>query len=264
MNDGEIPEEGSPERIRLAASALHRREQQAFGGTIQWEAAFFGWLAAIGLAAILVAMVVGAGVAVGLTELDADAQTRVEELSLGGGALLVAIIALAYASGGYVAARMARFDGWRQGLGVWLLSLLLTVGLAITAWVAGGDINPLESLDLPRIPVDEGPLTEGAAIAMAIIALAALLAAIVGGLLGERFHRAVDRAGIELGEPEPFEPEPSEPGPEPAEREMATEPATLAQVEESRLPDEGEEEQEEVGATDPFDPDVPPRERPEA
>lgn len=262
MDGGEIPVEGSAERIRLSASALHRRERQAFGGSIQWEAAFFGWLAAMGLAAIVVAMVVGAGVAVGLTELDADAQTRVEELSLGGGAILVAIIAVAYAAGGYVAARMARFDGWRQGLGVWLLSLLLTVALAITAWVAGGEINPLESLELPRIPVDEGPLTAGGAIAMGVIALAALLAAIGGGMLGERFHRAVDRAGFELGEPEPFEPEPTESGPEPAEREMATEPATLARIEEARLLDEGEEE--EAGPTERFDPDAPPPERPQA
>ena len=241
--EGEIPEEGSRERIRLAASALHRRERQAFGGTIQWEAAFFGWLAAMGLAAIVVAMVVGAGVAVGLTELDADAQTRVEELSLGGGLLLVAILALAYASGGYVAARMARFDGWRQGLGVWLLSLLLTVALAITAWIAGGDINPLESLELPRIPVEEGPLTRGGAIAMAIIALAALLAAIGGGVLGERFHRAVDRAGFELGDPERAEPDAP---PEPVE---ATEP---------QVSEEGE-----TTATEPFDPDAPPGDRSE-
>jgi hypothetical protein len=261
IDDEEIPEEGSRERIRLAASALHRRERQAFGGSIQWEAAFFGWLAAIGLAAILVAMVVGAGVAVGLTELDADAQTRVEELSLGGGALLVAILAIAYASGGYVAARMARFDGWRQGLGVWLLSLLLTVALAITAWIAGGDINPLESLELPRIPVEEGPLTRGGAIAMAIIALAALLAAIGGGVIGERFHRAVDRAGIEFGAPEPTEAEAelAEAETEPAEAETEAdseppaEPATVADPEEEPPPDVGDEEV--PASTEPFDPD---------
>lgn len=255
ITEGEIPIEGSRERTRLAASALHRREHRAFGGSIQWEAAFFGWLAAIGLAALLVAMVVGAGVAVGLTELDADAQTRVEELSLGGGALLVAIIALAYASGGYVAARMARFDGWRQGLGVWLLSLLLTVALAITAWVAGGEINPLESLELPRIPVDEGPLTEGGAIAMAVIALTALLASIGGGVLGERFHRAVDRAGFDLGEPEPFEPEATKPEAEDAEPKP-TEPDLAA---DPRAPDE-----DATRARAPFDPDAPARDRSEA
>jgi hypothetical protein len=183
-------------RARLEATAMHQRERQAFGGEIQWEAAFFGWLAAIGLAAMLVAIVVGAGVAVGLTEFGGNAEDRVDELSVAGGALLVAIVALAYCAGGYVAARMGRFDGWRQGLGVWGLSVLMAVALGVAAWIAGGDINPLRSLELPRIPVDEGPLTEGGAIATAIIALVALGSAIAGGILGERFHRAVDEAGL--------------------------------------------------------------------
>jgi hypothetical protein len=197
--EDEIPAEGTPERTRLAASAMQRRQRQVFGGTIQWEAGFFGWLAAIGLAALLIAALIGAGVAVGLTELDDGANRQVEELSVGGGALLIAILALAYCAGGYVAARMARFDGWRQGLGVWLLSLLMTLALAVTAWIAGGEVNPLESLDLPRIPIDEGPLTAGGAVASAIIVVVSLGAAIAGGLLGERFHRAVDAAAIDFG-----------------------------------------------------------------
>jgi len=196
--EDEIPAEGTRERTRLAASALHRREHQAYGGTIQWEAAFFGWLAAIGLAAILVALAVGAGVAVGLTDVSDTAGEQAERLTAGGGALLVAILALAYLAGGYVAGRMARFDGWRQGLGVWLLALLMTGALAITAWIAGGDVNPLEDLELPRVPVDEeAGLTTGGAITLAVTAVATLGAAIAGGIFGERFHRAVDEAGVD-------------------------------------------------------------------
>jgi hypothetical protein len=198
-------------KARFEATALRQRERQAFGGEIQWEAAFFGWLAAVGLAAMLVAIVVGAGVAVGLTDLKDSAGDEVQELSFGGGALLVAVIALSYCAGGYVAGRMARFDGWRQGLGVWGLSVLMALALAVAAWIAGGEINPLKSLDLPRIPVDEGPLTEGGAIATGVLVLVALGSAIVGGILGERFHRAVDQAGVELErEPLPVEPEPVE------------------------------------------------------
>jgi hypothetical protein len=195
--EDEIPAEGTRERTRLAASALHRREHQAYGGAIQWDAAFFGWLAAIGLAAILVALAVGAGVAVGLTDVGDTADEQAERLTAGGGALLVAILAVSYLAGGYVAGRMARFDGWRQGLGVWLLALLMTGGLALAAWIGGGDVNPLDDLELPRVPVEEeAGLTTGGAIALGAIAVATLGAAIAGGIFGERFHRAVDEAGI--------------------------------------------------------------------
>jgi hypothetical protein len=78
----------------------------------------------------------------------------------------------------------------------------MILALAVAAWIGGGDINPLQSLSLPRIPVDEGPLTQGGAIASVIILLVTFGSAIAGGFLGERFHRAVDKAGVELPEPE--------------------------------------------------------------
>jgi hypothetical protein len=189
------------------ASALHRRERQAFGGAIQWEAAFFGWLAALGLAVMLAAMAVGGAVAVGVIEFSERAVDQVEELSFGGGVLLILIVGLAFAAGGYVAARMARFDGWRQGLGVWMLSLLMALAVAIAAWIAGGELNPLDSLELPAIPVDEGPLGMAPGIALGVIALVALAASIGGGVLGERFHRAVDEAGTEIPDPAPWDPQ---------------------------------------------------------
>ena len=196
----DIPDEGTSERARLAASAMHRREEQAYGGAIQWEAAFFGWLVAIGLAAILIAMVVGAGVAVGLTEIEDPVGAQAEQLTLGGGIVLVAILAISYLAGGYVAGRMARFDGWRQGIGVFAVAVGMTIALALAAWIAGGEINPLESLALPRIPVEEGEaLSTGGAIALGVIAVAMLAASVLGGIAGERFHRAVDEAGADYG-----------------------------------------------------------------
>ena len=160
-----------------------RRERQEFGGRIRWEAVFFGLLAAVGLAACLTAMVLGGLVAVGVTSSYEDAEGVVDQMTAGGGTIAVAILALSYLTGGYVAARMARFDGGRQGLGIWLLSLLVVLAAAITAWIAGGQLDPTDSISLPSNPVDEGPLHEGAAVIGPLVIVVTLVAALIGGLL---------------------------------------------------------------------------------
>lgn len=180
-----------------------RRERQEFGGQIQWEAAFFGLLAAIGLAASLVAMVLGGLVATGVTSFGEDAAELVDRMMAGGGAIALAILALSYLAGGYVAARMARFDGWRQGLGIWLLGLVIVLAAAVTAWIAGGELDPTASITLPDNPVDEGPLSESAWVTAAVLLVVPLLSALIGGVVGERFHRAVDRVAVEEPELEP-------------------------------------------------------------
>ena len=56
--------------------------------------------------------------------------------------------------------------------------------------------NVLSQLNLPRIPVDEGPLTTGGLIALAAIVVGTLLAALAGGKAGTHYHRKVDRIGL--------------------------------------------------------------------
>jgi hypothetical protein len=178
-----------------AADEAQLRRREEFGG-MNWGAAFFGWLVAIGLAALLVAIVAAAGAALGLSELSgSEARANADTIGIAGGALLVAILALAYFAGGYVAGRMSRFDGARQGIGVWVLGLVATIVLAVAGVVGGSEYNVLERLDLPRIPIDEGDLTTGGAIALAAVLVATLLAAALGGKSGHRYHRRVDAAG---------------------------------------------------------------------
>ncbi|SEO94527.1 hypothetical protein [Trujillonella endophytica] len=179
---------------RDAVEAQHAR----FGG-IKWGAAFFGWLSANGLAVILIALVAAAGVAVGLTQ-GVDTDTAVDDaaaIGLGGGIALVVVLFLAYLAGGYVAGRMSRFDGVRQGLAVWLIGLLVVAALAIAGLLFGSEYNVLERLNLPRIPIDEGTGTTGGIVALAAVLLATLIGAVLGGKLGTRYHRKVDRAGFD-------------------------------------------------------------------
>ncbi|WP_233492224.1 hypothetical protein [Blastococcus sp. TF02A-30] len=191
------PGEGaSPTRgaARDAVAAQHTR----FGG-IKWGAAFFGWLSANGLAVLLVALLGAAGVALGLSQgVDTadEAADQVETLGLGGAIGLLVVLFLAYLAGGYVAGRMSRFDGARQGVAVWLIGLVVVVALAVAGVIAGAQYNVFEDLDLPRIPVDEGDATTAGVVTLVAVLLATLAGAVLGGKLGDRYHRKVDRAGF--------------------------------------------------------------------
>ena len=109
--------------------------------------------------------------------------------------MLLAILLIAYYAGGYVAGRMSRFSGPKQGLGVWIIALVVTVVLAVAGAVLGAEYNVLSQLNLPRIPIGEGALTTGGLIALAAIVLGTLLAAVAGGKAGTHYHRKIDRAG---------------------------------------------------------------------
>jgi len=177
---------------------VRARQRDEFGGT-NVGAAFFGWLVAVGMAAILAGILSAAGAAIGLTEVSgSEASSNAEEISVVGGVILLLILLLAYYSGGYVSGRMSRFDGGRQGVAVWVIGLLVTIALAIIAAIGGSEYNVLSRFELPRIPIDEGDLATGGIIALAAVVVGTLLASLLGGKAGQRYHRKVDRAGVDV------------------------------------------------------------------
>jgi hypothetical protein len=181
---------------RVSMRAVRARQREEFGG-VNWGAAFFGWLVAIGLGALLVGLLAAMGAAIGLTDASkSDVAGNTTEIGVGGTIVLLAALAIAYYFGGYVAGRMSRFDGARQGLGAWLIGLIITVVLAVAGALLGAEYNVLERLDLPALPVGDSQLASGGALALGLIVLGTLLAALVGGKAGERYHRKVDRAGF--------------------------------------------------------------------
>ena len=171
-------------------------QHDRFGGA-DGTAIFFGWLSALGLAALLLAVVGAAGTRLGYANdvSTSDATNNAGTIGIVGAALLVVILLLAYSCGGYVAGRMARFDGARQGFRVWLLGLLVTVAAAVAGWIGGSQYNVFEQLHLPRIPVSEGTITTGAIITLAVVLVGTLLAAIAGGKAGDRYHARIDATG---------------------------------------------------------------------
>ena len=189
-------------RAATDRSSVMAREQERYGG-IKWGSAFFGWLTATGTAVILTALLVAAGAAVGVaTDTDtSDAQGQASEnagtIGLVGGLTLLAVLLISYYCGGYVAGRMARFSGAKQGVAVWIWAVVIAVALAVAVAVLGDKYNVLDRVGgFPRLPIGGDDATTGSIIALVIAVVAALVGAILGGLAGMRFHRKVDRAGL--------------------------------------------------------------------
>jgi hypothetical protein len=175
------------------------REQDAFGG-MKFGSCFFGWLTASGTAVLLAALVTGIGAALGLSRNVQEAGTspaQTESVGFVGGILLLAIIFVSYLAGGYVAGRMARFNGLKQGLGVWLWAVIIAILAGGAGWLVGARFDLLAQVNsLPRLPLSEGTLTTGGIILAIGVVAVSLIGALLGGLAGMRYHRRVDRAGL--------------------------------------------------------------------
>ena len=175
------------------------REQRNFGG-IKVGSAFFGWVAAMGIAVLLTALVAATGAAIGQStsgDLGKAVDNNATAIGLWGAVALAVIMFIAYYCGGYVAGRMARFNGALQGLTVWLWAVVIAIIVAILTSVAGSQYNILGNINgFPRIPMSAADLTTAGIVTAIIIALVSLGGAVLGGIAGMRYHRHVDRAGL--------------------------------------------------------------------
>ncbi len=182
---------------RRAISTDDSEARDRFGG-MNIGAAFFGWLVAIGIAVLLTSIIgaVAAGVGYAQNVTQSDAERQAGTVGLTAGIVLVVVLLLAYYTGGYVAGRMSRFDGGRQGLGVWLVGLVVTILAVVVGVVFGAEYNILDRVSLPRLPIPTDQMTMGAIIAAVVILVGTLLAAMGGGKVGHRYHDKVDRAAF--------------------------------------------------------------------
>lgn len=195
-------QEQDPNRSPDGASALdgdavRAREKEAFGG-VKVGAAFFGWLTAVGATVILVAVVAAVASALDLST-TVDGSTSSQDPSTLGLTKIIAglvILFVAYYCGGYVAGRMARFNGARQGVAVWLWAVILAAILTLIGVLFDTNSDLAQNVSLPDFRVDFDTVTAETLIAIGIVLGVTLIGAIIGGLTGMRFHRRVDRAGF--------------------------------------------------------------------
>lgn len=172
-------------------------QYRRFGG-FHFGAEFFGWIVSVGIAVILAAIASAIGGAVTISHLNSTGPVSTytaTTVGIVGGIIFVVIMAIAYYAGGYVAGRMARFDGARQGFGTWLIGVIITVILSVIGVALGTRYNVLQHFSLPALPVTLGGISKGGAVTIIAALIASLITAILGGVVGEHYHHKVDAAG---------------------------------------------------------------------
>ena len=171
-----------------------RRER--FGG-LNPGAAFFGWLVAVAVSVLLTgiigAVLAGAGSNTQVTQ-TVDQQST-GTITVVAAIVLLVVLMIGYYAGGYVAGRMSRFSGSRQGLGVWITGFVVTIAMIVLGAIFGQQYDILSRVNLPRLPVSADAVTTGGIIAALVVLVGTLLAAVAGGSVGTHYHRKVDRVG---------------------------------------------------------------------
>ena len=165
----------------IAEARVVQRER--YGGA-KLGSAFFGWLVAVGLTVLLGVLAGAVTAAIG-----ANPAT--------GTVVTVAVLLVAYFTGGYVAGRLARFDGARNGFLSWAVGVVATIVLTVVAAFVGAQYDVLNRVSLPTLPTSLADVTATGMILAAIAVFGTLLAAMLGGKVGESFHRRVDRAAAD-------------------------------------------------------------------
>jgi hypothetical protein len=181
-----------------AAEEREDRLRDMYGG-VDWLASFLGFVFAIVLGAVFSAVAGLVLVPFGIAPDLSGGQIGASVIT--GLALLGVLIFLTFFFGGYVAGRLARFDGGRNGAMVLVWMFIVVVILALAAAIFSGFLPAGMAEEIANL-VDRVVSTAGnlasAGIVGLVTAAAALLLALLGGSLGgrmgSRYHTEIDRA----------------------------------------------------------------------
>jgi hypothetical protein len=184
-------------------SPAHRPvdDRSRFGG-VDIPATLAGLFSAIGVLVVLGGLLAAAG-SFGYQTTNGSSGTGTEEIgdSLAIGGLVAGFVTLlvAFLVGGWVAGRVGRYDGGRNGLltAVWFV-LAAAAMAALGAW-AGDRYDVFADIELPAW-FSNSDTTTAAIISGAVGILLALLAGFLGGKLGERYHRRADAEVVRTNE----------------------------------------------------------------
>jgi hypothetical protein len=156
-----------------------------------------GTLAAYGAVAVLLAIAGGIAAAVNSgTDFSNVAWTQ---LKAGTGVIVAVVLLVSYFFGGYVSGRMARRSGVANGIGVFVLGVIIALVVGVLVKQAGGGSSITSALRNVGAPTTWHEWRDVGTIAGIAALVAMLLGAIAGGSFGDRWHtkllaRALDPA----------------------------------------------------------------------
>jgi hypothetical protein len=159
--------------------------RRRFGG---WDgpASLAGALTAVGTAVLVAGVLSGLGRIGYQVGLEDDRRLSVPGL-IGG----LATLAVAFLVGGWVAGRVARYDGPRNGALTALWFAAMAAGVAVLASVAGTDFDLFANAHLPEW-FSSDARSAGAILSGLAGVVVAAAAGWLGGHAGERWHRRAD------------------------------------------------------------------------
>lgn len=176
------------------------RLRDVYGG-VDWLASFIGCVFALVCSSVL--LLLFSGLVLGPIGFTLDMRGReIDAAAITGFVVVGLSLLLAYLIGGYVAGRLVRFDGGRNGAATVVWSILLGVIFVFFGAVLLGSFLPdtlfggvqefLQNTALPSIGglIQAGVV--GAAIALGALVLM-LLGGFLGGRLGVRYHNRIDQ-----------------------------------------------------------------------
>ncbi|HJV30423.1 MAG TPA: hypothetical protein VJ645_07885 [Gaiellaceae bacterium] len=203
---GETRSEAAEREVQ-EVDAIERREtaqpthpiaaaRDRFGG-IDLPASLVGMLTAIAMLILLGGLVGAAIGAIGYqTGLSGDNVEDISLASLIGG---LVVLAIAYLVGGWTAGRIARYDGARNGVMTAVWTIVLAGALsALAAWF-GSEYDVFADVQLPQW-FDRDALTTSALVSGVAAIATMLVAGMLGGLWGTRYHRLADQTLLEAQE----------------------------------------------------------------
>jgi hypothetical protein len=194
------PREGDAvEHHRHAQEGRRAALHDTYGG-FNWGACFFGWLVAVGLTVLLGGIISAVASAVGAEQNwnRTDLESMADSAGIAAAITFAVVLFIGYYAGGYVAARMSRFDARRQGLGVWIVAIAVMIIAAVAGALFGSNYNIMQQVDLPSVGLSSDQLGWGALIAGLVLLAVMLVGALAGSATGQRYHTKIDRATYDV------------------------------------------------------------------